>query len=148
MCCCWKILIDCVGFCVDLQVVWMHGEKGEGLSQFYIPHSVAVDNFQRVCLQNIYNPHFSHHSYMFTSVHFCCTLWKSCIISIVCVLHVRCGLQTEEISGFRCLTLWQGTGWAHGEAASQTMHPTLWGKTQLLPETWRWGINTQYVVAF
>ncbi|KAI5099872.1 peptidyl-glycine alpha-amidating monooxygenase isoform X2 [Silurus meridionalis] len=32
----------------DLQMVWMHGEKGEGLSQFYIPHSVAVDNFQRV----------------------------------------------------------------------------------------------------
>ncbi|KAF5898238.1 NHL repeat-containing protein 3, partial [Clarias magur] len=32
----------------DLQMVWTHGEKGEGLSQFYIPHSVAVDNFQRV----------------------------------------------------------------------------------------------------
>lgn len=46
-----------VFFCVDLQMVWMHGEKGEGLSQFYIPHSVAVDNFQRVRLQNIYNPH-------------------------------------------------------------------------------------------
>jgi hypothetical protein len=26
----------------------MHGEKGQGLAQFYIPHSVAVDNYQRV----------------------------------------------------------------------------------------------------
>ncbi|XP_007247332.3 NHL repeat-containing protein 3 [Astyanax mexicanus] len=32
----------------DLQVLWMHGEKGQGLAQFYIPHSVAVDNSQRV----------------------------------------------------------------------------------------------------
>ncbi|KAG7484535.1 hypothetical protein MATL_G00050300 [Megalops atlanticus] len=32
----------------DLQVVWMHGEKGSGLAQFYIPHSVAVDAYQRV----------------------------------------------------------------------------------------------------
>ncbi|XP_065120798.1 NHL repeat-containing protein 3-like [Paramisgurnus dabryanus] len=32
----------------DLQVLWMHGEKGQGLAQFYIPHSVAVDDFQRV----------------------------------------------------------------------------------------------------
>lgn len=39
-------------------MMWMHGEKGEGLSQFYIPHSVAADNFQRVGLQNIYNPQF------------------------------------------------------------------------------------------
>lgn len=32
----------------DLEVLWMHGEKGQGLAQFYIPHSVAVDNFHRV----------------------------------------------------------------------------------------------------
>ncbi|XP_063058445.1 NHL repeat-containing protein 3-like [Engraulis encrasicolus] len=32
----------------DLQVVWIHGEKGEALAQFYIPHSVAVDSYQRV----------------------------------------------------------------------------------------------------
>ncbi|XP_060764265.1 NHL repeat-containing protein 3-like [Neoarius graeffei] len=32
----------------DLQTVWIHGEKGEAPSQFRIPHSVAVDNFQRV----------------------------------------------------------------------------------------------------
>ncbi|XP_010900011.1 NHL repeat-containing protein 3 isoform X2 [Esox lucius] len=32
----------------DLEVLWMHGEKGQGLAQFYIPHSVAVDNYQRV----------------------------------------------------------------------------------------------------
>ncbi|KAG5844053.1 NHL repeat-containing protein 3-like isoform X1 [Anguilla rostrata] len=32
----------------DLQVLWMHGEKGSGMAQFYIPHSVAVDNYQRV----------------------------------------------------------------------------------------------------
>ncbi|XP_030648904.1 NHL repeat-containing protein 3-like isoform X1 [Chanos chanos] len=32
----------------DLQILWMHGEKGQGLAQFYIPHSVAVDNYQRV----------------------------------------------------------------------------------------------------
>ncbi|ROI16534.1 NHL repeat-containing protein 3 [Anabarilius grahami] len=34
----------------DLQVLWMHGEKGQGLAQFYIPHSVAVDSYQRVCV--------------------------------------------------------------------------------------------------
>ncbi|KAL4660631.1 NHL repeat-containing protein 3 [Arapaima gigas] len=32
----------------DLQVQWMHGEKGAGLAQFYIPHSVTVDSYQRV----------------------------------------------------------------------------------------------------
>ncbi|XP_026872788.1 NHL repeat-containing protein 3 [Electrophorus electricus] len=32
----------------DLQMLWMHGEKGQGLAQFDIPHSVAVDNSQRV----------------------------------------------------------------------------------------------------
>ncbi|KAI1903340.1 hypothetical protein AGOR_G00026190 [Albula goreensis] len=32
----------------DLQVMWMHGEKGSGMAEFYIPHSVAVDSFQRV----------------------------------------------------------------------------------------------------
>ncbi|KAK1168130.1 NHL repeat-containing protein 3-like [Acipenser oxyrinchus oxyrinchus] len=32
----------------DLEVVWMHGEKGTGPAQFYIPHSVAVDSFERV----------------------------------------------------------------------------------------------------
>uniref|UniRef100_A0A3B3R8Y6 NHL repeat containing 3 n=1 Tax=Paramormyrops kingsleyae TaxID=1676925 RepID=A0A3B3R8Y6_9TELE len=31
----------------DLQVQWMHGEKGAGLGQFYIPHSVTVDSYQR-----------------------------------------------------------------------------------------------------
>lgn len=34
----------------DLQVLWMHGERGQGLAQFYIPHSVAVDTCQRVGL--------------------------------------------------------------------------------------------------
>ncbi len=38
----------------DLQVLWMHGEKGQGLAQFYIPHSVTVDSYQRVCV----HPHF------------------------------------------------------------------------------------------
>ncbi|KAK7125239.1 hypothetical protein R3I93_020811 [Phoxinus phoxinus] len=33
---------------LDLQVLWMHGERGPGLAQFYIPHSVAVDSYQRV----------------------------------------------------------------------------------------------------
>ncbi|CAM4728553.1 unnamed protein product [Leuciscus chuanchicus] len=32
----------------DLQVLWMHAERGSGLAQFYIPHSVAVDRYQRV----------------------------------------------------------------------------------------------------
>lgn len=32
----------------EQEVLWMHGEKGQGLAQFYIPHSVAVDNAQRV----------------------------------------------------------------------------------------------------
>ncbi|KAJ7996827.1 hypothetical protein DPEC_G00222560 [Dallia pectoralis] len=32
----------------DLELLWMHGEKGQGLAQFYIPHSVAVDDYQRV----------------------------------------------------------------------------------------------------
>ncbi|XP_029383448.1 NHL repeat-containing protein 3 [Echeneis naucrates] len=32
----------------EQQVCWMHGEKGQGLAQFYIPHSVTVDNAQRV----------------------------------------------------------------------------------------------------
>ncbi|MBN3302694.1 NHLC3 protein, partial [Amia calva] len=32
----------------DLEVLWIHGEKGMGPGQFYIPHSVAVDSFQRV----------------------------------------------------------------------------------------------------
>lgn len=32
----------------DGEVVWMHAEKGAGLAQFYIPHSVAVDGAQRV----------------------------------------------------------------------------------------------------
>lgn len=31
-----------------LEVLWMHGEKGQGLAQFYIPHSVTVDSAQRV----------------------------------------------------------------------------------------------------
>ncbi|XP_026171973.1 NHL repeat-containing protein 3 [Mastacembelus armatus] len=32
----------------ELEVLWMHGEKGQGPAQFYIPHSVTVDNAQRV----------------------------------------------------------------------------------------------------
>lgn len=32
----------------ELEVLWMHGEKGQGLAQFYIPHSVTVDAAQRV----------------------------------------------------------------------------------------------------
>ncbi|XP_006628296.2 NHL repeat-containing protein 3 [Lepisosteus oculatus] len=32
----------------DLQLLWMHGEQGSGPAQFFIPHSVAVDSFQRV----------------------------------------------------------------------------------------------------
>ncbi|XP_031428542.1 NHL repeat-containing protein 3-like [Clupea harengus] len=32
----------------DLQVVWVHGEEGQELAQFHIPHSVAVDSYQRV----------------------------------------------------------------------------------------------------
>ncbi|XP_041818719.1 NHL repeat-containing protein 3-like [Chelmon rostratus] len=32
----------------ELELLWMHGEKGQGMAQFYIPHSVAVDNDQRV----------------------------------------------------------------------------------------------------
>lgn len=32
----------------DQKVMWMHGEKGQGLAQFYIPHSVTVDTAQRV----------------------------------------------------------------------------------------------------
>lgn len=32
----------------NLEVLWVHGEKGQGLAQFYIPHSVTVDNAQRV----------------------------------------------------------------------------------------------------
>ncbi|XP_023274565.1 NHL repeat-containing protein 3 [Seriola lalandi dorsalis] len=32
----------------EQEVLWMHGEKGQGLAQFYIPHSVTVDNAQRV----------------------------------------------------------------------------------------------------
>lgn len=32
----------------DQKVLWMHAEKGQGLAQFYIPHSVTVDNAQRV----------------------------------------------------------------------------------------------------
>lgn len=32
----------------DQQVLWMHGEKGQGLAQFYIPHSVFVDSATRV----------------------------------------------------------------------------------------------------
>lgn len=59
-------------YCVDLQMVWMHGEKGDGLSQFYIPHSVAVDNFQRVGLQYIYI------ILIFQSfIHFTSCFWKS-----------------------------------------------------------------------
>lgn len=40
----WKLLSSLT----DLEVVWMHGEKGTGPAQFYIPHSVAVDSFERV----------------------------------------------------------------------------------------------------
>ena len=40
--------IDCAKH-VDLQVVWVHGEEGQELAQFHIPHSVAVDSYQRVC---------------------------------------------------------------------------------------------------
>lgn len=32
----------------DKKVLWMHAEKGQGLAQFYIPHSVTVDSAQRV----------------------------------------------------------------------------------------------------
>ena len=32
----------------DLEVLWVHGERGPGLAQFYIPHSVTVDGYQRV----------------------------------------------------------------------------------------------------
>lgn len=32
----------------ELEVLWMHGEKGQGLAQFYIPHSVTVDAALRV----------------------------------------------------------------------------------------------------
>lgn len=32
----------------DLEVSWLHGEKGQGLAQFYIPHSVTVDDARRV----------------------------------------------------------------------------------------------------
>nr|XP_057917731.1 NHL repeat-containing protein 3-like [Doryrhamphus excisus] len=32
----------------DQEVLWVHGEKGQGLAQFYIPHSVTVDAAQRV----------------------------------------------------------------------------------------------------
>ncbi|KAK5851358.1 hypothetical protein PBY51_002161 [Eleginops maclovinus] len=32
----------------DQQVLWMHGEKGQGMAQFYIPHSVTVDDYHRV----------------------------------------------------------------------------------------------------
>ncbi|XP_078134692.1 NHL repeat-containing protein 3-like [Sander vitreus] len=32
----------------EQEVLWMHGEKGQGLAQFYIPHSVTVDNAHRV----------------------------------------------------------------------------------------------------
>lgn len=30
------------------ELLWMHAEKGQGLAQFYIPHSVTVDSAQRV----------------------------------------------------------------------------------------------------
>ncbi|KAM3837998.1 NHL repeat-containing protein 3-like [Diretmus argenteus] len=33
---------------INQEVLWMHGEKGQGMAQFYIPHSVTVDNSQRV----------------------------------------------------------------------------------------------------
>lgn len=32
----------------DLEVLWVHGERGPGLAQLYIPHSVTVDSYQRV----------------------------------------------------------------------------------------------------
>lgn len=32
----------------DQEVLWLHGEKGQGMTQFYIPHSVAVDSVHRV----------------------------------------------------------------------------------------------------
>nr|XP_061807216.1 NHL repeat-containing protein 3-like [Nerophis lumbriciformis] len=32
----------------EQEVLWVHGEKGQGLAQFYIPHSVTIDNAQRV----------------------------------------------------------------------------------------------------
>ncbi|KAK0152179.1 NHL repeat-containing protein 3 [Merluccius polli] len=32
----------------DLEVLWVHGERGPGLAQLYIPHSVMVDSYQRV----------------------------------------------------------------------------------------------------
>ncbi|XP_072229555.1 NHL repeat-containing protein 3-like [Leuresthes tenuis] len=32
----------------EQKVLWMHAERGHGLAQFYIPHSVTVDNAQRV----------------------------------------------------------------------------------------------------
>lgn len=32
----------------EQEVVWVHGERGPGLGQFYIPHSVTVDGAQRV----------------------------------------------------------------------------------------------------
>uniref|UniRef100_A0A3Q3J5J8 NHL repeat-containing protein 3 n=2 Tax=Monopterus albus TaxID=43700 RepID=A0A3Q3J5J8_MONAL len=32
----------------EQEVLWIHGEKGQGPAQFYIPHSVTVDNTQRV----------------------------------------------------------------------------------------------------
>lgn len=32
----------------DQEVLWVHGEKGHGMAQFYIPHSVTVDSAQRV----------------------------------------------------------------------------------------------------
>lgn len=32
----------------DQEVLWMHGEKGRGLAEFYIPHSVFVDGATRV----------------------------------------------------------------------------------------------------
>ncbi|KAL3051937.1 hypothetical protein OYC64_002043 [Pagothenia borchgrevinki] len=32
----------------DHEVMWMHGEKGQGMAQFYIPHSVTVDDYHRV----------------------------------------------------------------------------------------------------
>lgn len=32
----------------NLEVLWSHGEKGQSLAQFYIPHSVTVDDTHRV----------------------------------------------------------------------------------------------------
>ncbi|KAM9774131.1 NHL repeat-containing protein 3-like [Syngnathus typhle] len=32
----------------EQQVLWVHGEKGQGLAQFDIPHSVTIDGAQRV----------------------------------------------------------------------------------------------------